>query len=140
MDGTDELPFNDYLHPFGLRLKAVIDEPALPCLGLRLQTENGKTTIPFVEVGSPAAIAGINATDELLAIDHFRVNAEQINERLHDYRAGDIIQITIFHQDELRTVPVQLAPPQPSRYEIVFLPDCSEIQKQNLAGWLRSFG
>jgi predicted metalloprotease with PDZ domain len=137
LDGTEELPFDEYLHPFGLRIQAVQDNPALPFLGLRVQAENGKTQIQFVEAQSPAAIAGINAQDELLAIAGIRVSAEQVNERLQDYRAGDIIQITVFHQDELRTVSVALAPPQPSRYEVVFLPDCAKTQTQNLAGWLQ---
>lgn len=138
LDGTEELPFDDYLHPFGLRLQTVYDNPALPFLGLRLKTENGKTLVQFVEAGSPAALAGIDAQDELLAIAGIRVSADQVNERLQDYQAGDIMQIALFHQDELRTVPVTLAPPQPSRYEVVFLPDCSETQSQNLAGWLQS--
>lgn len=138
LQGTEELPFDDYLHPFGLRLQAVYDDPALPFLGLRPKAENGRAMVQFVEADSPAALAGIDAQDELLAIAGIRVSADQVNERLQDYQAGDIIQITVFHQDELRTVSVTLAPPQPSRYDIVFLPDCSKTQTQNLAGWLQS--
>jgi predicted metalloprotease with PDZ domain len=136
LHGTEELPFDEYLHPFGLALKAIYDEPALPFLGLRLQNDSGKTKVQFVEAGSPAAIAGIDPGDEILAIDHIRITVEQLNERLQDYRGDDMIQIGFFHQDELRSVPVQLASPQPSRYEIVHLPNCAERQQQNLAGWL----
>jgi predicted metalloprotease with PDZ domain len=136
LHGIEELPFNEYLYPFGLELKANYDDIPLPFLGLRLQNEGGKAKVQFVEAGSPAAIAGLDPGDELLAIDGIRVTAEQLNERLQDYRGGDIIQICFFHQDRLLTASVHLASPQPSRYEIVRLPNCTERQKQNLAGWL----
>ena len=95
-----------------------------------------KEIIKFVESQSPAQIAGIDAEDELLAIDGIRVGAEQLNERLKDYRAGDMIQVTVFHQDELRNLPVQLAIPTPSRYEVVRVPNPSNAQKQNFAAWI----
>jgi predicted metalloprotease with PDZ domain len=137
IDGLEDLPFNTYLEPFGLRLKSVLEDDPAPYLGMRVLAENGKQSIKFVEANSPAGLAGIDADDELLAIDGLRVSAEQLNERLKDYRVGDIIQVTVFHQDELRTLAVKLASPQPNRYEIVRIENPSEIQKQNLTGWLQ---
>lgn len=137
IDGTEELPFNKYLEPFGLQLKPITEEEPIPYLGMRVQAENGKEIVKFVESDSPASLAGIDAADELLAIAGMRVSAEQLNERLKDYRAGDIIQVTLFHQDELKTLPVQLAASQPSRYEVVRIENPSEIQQQNLSGWLK---
>lgn len=87
-------------------------------------------------MGSPCQKAGINADDELLAIDGLRVTAEQLNERLKDYRAGDIIQITVFHLDELRTLAVPLATPQTIRYEIIRVENPSNSQKQNFSAWV----
>jgi predicted metalloprotease with PDZ domain len=103
---------------------------------MRVQTENGKEMIKFVAVDSPAGLAGIDAGDELLAIDGLKVTAEQLDERLKDRQANDIIQVTVFHQDELKTLTVQLAEPQPSRYEVVEIENPSQLQQQNLAGWL----
>jgi predicted metalloprotease with PDZ domain len=136
IDGLEELPFDKYLEPFGLQLKSVVEEDPCPYLGMRVQAENGKQIIKFVEAGSPAGLAGIDTDDELLAINGMRVSVEQLNERLKDYQVGDIIQVTVFHQDELRTLSVQLASPQPSRYEIVRIENPSNLQKQNLVGWL----
>lgn len=139
LDGVEELPFDEYFEPFGLQLKTVIEEEAIPHLGIKVLLENGKEIIKFVESQSPAQIAGIDAEDELLAIDGIRVGAEQLNERLKDYRAGDMIQVTVFHQDELRNLPVQLAIPTPSRYEVVRVPNPSNAQKQNFAAWIGQF-
>lgn len=136
IEGVEELPFDKYLEPFGLHLKVVMEDEPFPHLGMTVQAENGKEMIKFVEAGSPGGIAGIDAGDELLGIDGMRVTAENLNERLQDYQANDIIQVTVFHQDELRTVAVTLAEPKPSRYEVVPIENPSNSQKQNLAGWL----
>lgn len=136
IDGTDELPFNEYLEPFGLELIPIKEEDPSPYLGLKTTLENGKAKINFVEFGSPAWLAGIDPGDELLAIEGMRVNAEQLNDRLKDYQAGSKIELTLFHQDILKTVSVQLIAPQPSRYEIVKLLNLSESQQKYLSGWL----
>jgi len=135
IDGTEELPYNKYLEPFGLELTAG-ETSETPRIGWTLGTENGREMVKFVEVGSPAQLAGIDAGDELLAIEGFRVNAEQAGERLKDYQPGDTIEVTVFHQDELRTCPVTLAPPRPTRYSIVPVEQPTAIQKQNFTGWL----
>ena len=135
IETTETLPFNDYLDSFGLYLKAVA-ESELPYMGIRVQSENNQEVIKFVAAESPAAQGGIDANDLLLAIDGIRVNANSLNERLKDYQANNTIQVTVFHQDELKTLPVTLAPPQPSRYEVAIKDNLSELQRQNLAGWL----
>lgn len=137
IDGVEELPFEEYLKPFGLELKKVYDEEKVPLLGIKVNSENGKEIIKFVEIGSPSQIAGINTEDELLAIDGFKVSGDQISDRLKDYQENDIIQVTVFHQDELRTLRVKLAAPQPVRYELVRIQNLSDSQKQNFTEWVR---
>ena len=135
IDGTEELPYNQYLEPFGLEL-VTGETSQIPRIGWTLGTENGREMVKFVEAGSPAQLAGIDAGDELLAIAGFRVNAEQANERLKDYQPGDAIEVTVFHQDELRTCHVTPAAPRPTRYSIVPVEQPTAIQKQNFTGWL----
>jgi predicted metalloprotease with PDZ domain len=134
--GTEELPFNQYLEPFGLHLQSISDDDAPPYLGIRVQTDNGKDIIKFVEVDSPAASAGIDVDDELLAIDGIRVSAEQLSDRLKDYQAGDTIEVTVFHQDRLHSLAVKLAAPQINRYEVVKIKYPTDLQAQNFLGWL----
>jgi predicted metalloprotease with PDZ domain len=136
IDGTDELDFDQYLEPFGLRLHSFGEEEIVPHLGMMVRTENAHELIKFVEVGSPAALAGVDAGDELLAIDGLRVTADQLSDRLKDYQVGDTIELSIFHQDELRTLSIQLVAPQPSRYQIVRVENPTADQQQNFAGWL----
>jgi predicted metalloprotease with PDZ domain len=139
IDGTDELPFDEYLQPFGLRLYSVEAEEPVPHLGVNVKAEHGKEVIQFVEANSPAGIAGVDAGDELLAIDGLRVTADQLSDRLKDYNVGDTVKLSVFHQDELRTLPVTLGTPRPSRYQIVPVENPTQAQKQNFAGWLPEF-
>ncbi len=136
LDSTEELPFEQYLEPFGLSIKTVTEPEAIPYMGIKVQTESDREIIKFVEADSPAMDAGIDAGDELLAIDGIRIASQSLNQRLKDYQINDIIQVTVFHQDELKTLPVTLAKPQPSRYELVIKDNLSAIQQQNLSGWL----
>jgi predicted metalloprotease with PDZ domain len=134
IDGTEDLPFNQFLEPFGLQLTAEAEED--PYLGIKLHTDNGREIVKFVEAGSPAQLAGIDPGDELLAIDGLRLATNSLSERLKDYQAKDTIQLTVFHQDELRTLPVTLAFPRLSKYQIHHQEKPTPTQKKNLTGWL----
>jgi predicted metalloprotease with PDZ domain len=135
LDTTEELPFNEYLEPFGLQLKGVKDHNSFPYLGITVQSDRGKELINLVSANSPAAVAGIDPGDELLAIDGIRVTAETLNERLKDYHQGDTIQVSVFHEEQLKTVAVKLAPPQPTRYELSLIKNPSPQQKELFEGW-----
>ncbi|MCC5649155.1 M61 family metallopeptidase [Nostoc sp. XA013] len=134
IDGIDDLPFNQYLEPFGLQLVAEQQEESY--LGVRINTENGREMIKFVEAGSPAQIGGIDAGDELLAIDGIKVTAGGLSDRLKDYQPSDAIKVTVFHQDELRTYSITLASPRPTRYQVKPVEHPDSTQQQNFAGWL----
>lgn len=136
IDGTEELPFNEYLAPFGLQLVLANQDDLAPFIGITVKNEGGHDIIKFVEFASPAQVASLDAGDELLAINGWRVTAEQIGDRLKDYQPGDTIEVTVFHQDRLRIVPVTLAPPHPNRYQIIPVKDPSAIQQENFTGWL----
>jgi len=137
LHSTEELPFDDYLNPFGLRLiaDAGADE-GVPDLGLVVKTEHGRDVIKFVETASPAQKAGMAAGDELLAMNGLRVSADQLNDRLRDFQPGDRVQLSFFHQDELHSRTVTLAKPRLTRFEIVPVKQPTPLQEQNFLGWL----
>jgi len=136
IDGTEALPFDGYLAPFGLQVSAADEQEPPPYLGLSVKPDGDRAQIGFVDAESPAGRAGIDAGDELLALDGWRVSAEQLEQRLHDYQPGDTVAVSIFHQDALQTHSLTLAPPQPGRYAIVPLAAPSAEQAQRFRGWL----
>jgi predicted metalloprotease with PDZ domain len=133
---TEELEFDPYLEPFGLRLQPEDTSQLPPFLGLKVKSEHGREWVKFVESGSPAQQAGIDPDDELLAIDGLRIKASELNDRLKDYRPGASVYVSVFHQDELCTRSVTLAPPRPTSYQLVAIDNPSLAQQQNLEGWL----
>ncbi len=132
--GVEELPFNDYLIPFGIELKSV--DPNVPYLGITVKSEHGREVIKSVASNSPAQLVGIDAGDELLAIDGFKVSADRLNDRLQLYQAGQQINLTIFHADLLMTVATTLSAPQPQQYQLRPLEHTSDLQRQQFKAWV----
>jgi predicted metalloprotease with PDZ domain len=133
---TVDLPLNQYLQPFGLRLEPEDTSDRPPFTGITVKQEHGQTLVKFVEARSPGQKAGIDPGDEVLAIDGVRVTAEKWSDRLKDYAPGDAITVTVFHQDELRTCHLTLAAARPTSYQLVPV-DCPTPEQIALGqGWL----
>lgn len=134
IDGTEELPFNRYLEPFGLQIAS--DDSDVPYLGIKVSSEQGREVIKFVETLTPAFKAGIDPGDELLALDGMRVTASTMSEFLQNYQSGDSIEVTVFHQEQLRQYQVTLDAPRPSSYQVKPVSNPTDKQRQNFAGYL----
>lgn len=135
IEGTDELPYGGLLEPFGLRL-VVAEVSPTPYLGLTTKVDQGAAIINFVEAGSPAERAGLEPGDELLAINGYRVRADQIGDRLQSYRHGDTLMLTVFHQDVLVQRSLVLGEPVPIRFELQPVPEPTPQQQQAFRQWL----
>lgn len=137
LDGLVELPFEEYLAPFGLEIAPLADAPALPSLGLKVQTEGDRAIVKFVAAGGPGERAGLDAGDELLAINGFKITAEQLSDRLQDFQGGQTLTLTWFHFDQLHSGPLTLDPPEPSGYQLQIKQNLSPQEKALLEGWLQ---
>lgn len=134
---TEELPLQDYLEPFGLAIEPNLAD--VPYFGARVaDDDNNRVIVQFVEIGSPAQLAGIDPDDELLALDGYRVTAKTLTEQLKDYRSGETIAVTLFHNDELIEVCVTLDEPQPTSYRVKTVKSITATQTINLLTWLRT--
>ena len=132
--GTKELDYNYYLEPFGLELRTARQD--IPFIGMTLKSKNGIAEIEKVEFGSPAQKAGISTGDILLAIAGIRATAENFSDRLRDFSPNDVITLTIFQQDLLKTVEVILQEPINSHFELIQSSHTSASQELNLRLWL----
>lgn len=139
IEGTRELDYNRYLEPFGLQLNATSPPETPPYLGIATAKDNGTNTIKSVKMGSPAQQAGIWAGDELVAIAGYKVTADSWSERLKSYKPGQTISVTVFQREELKTFPVKLVEPSPSKYSIVPLPEILSDQRERCMQWLGDF-
>lgn len=142
VDGTRELPFEGYLEGAGLLLasKPMPDDKEdrekinTVSFGVIHEEQGGKLMVQSVLTGSPAELGGINAGDEILALDGIRVSAENFAERLRDFTPGDRTLVSVFRGNKLRSFQVTLGPPSPE-LAITPLPRASSAQRRVFSGW-----
>jgi predicted metalloprotease with PDZ domain len=143
--GTDELPYNQILSNAGLQVEQAgmpieqindaSDVLMSPYLGAELEDSGDFVSVKNVRAGSPAYEQGLNAKDLIIAIDGARVNTQRLVALLGSKRPGDVIRLTIFRNDDLRTLDVRLGSRVAADYQIVQLPARSEQQKRIYDSW-----
>lgn len=98
--GTEDLPFDKLLAPFGVTGTDRRKE-AKPGLGVRAVHDGNDCKLANVYEGGAAHQAGLSAGDILIAIDGLRVTAGNLDGLLSRYRAGDVVVLHAFRRDEL---------------------------------------
>jgi predicted metalloprotease with PDZ domain len=93
--------------------------------------------IKSVRAGSPAYEQGLNAKDQIIALDGARVDKETFEALIEAKRPGDTVRITVFRFDDVRTFDIKLSSRVNAPYRIVPLATASEQQKRIYQGWLR---
>ena len=139
VDGTTELDYSAALDTFGLRFKTAAPPPEgiRPWLGVGTRNDGGRLVVSQVRRDGPAHVAGLNVEDEIVAIDGFRVRADRLDERLQQYRSGDIVTIVLARRERLLTIELTLATEPPREWRLEVLPTLSSSQADHLASWLK---
>ena len=89
-----------------------------------------------VRAGSPAYEQGLYAKDKIIALDGARVNKESFEARIASKRSGDVVHITVFRNDDLRTIDIKLSATVDDLYRIVPLKSSTDEQKRIYQSWL----
>jgi predicted metalloprotease with PDZ domain len=156
--GRGELDYAPYLAAAGLELvpaqmpapfaaqaaSGPAGEPGAPRpphdvrIGVQMKFEGGRTVIGNVLADTPAWRAGLNAGDEVVALDGLRVGLETLTARLADRKPGERVALTVFRRDELVTLPLEIEFAPPQRWEIrsVGLPTPEQVALRE--DWLRT--
>ena len=139
--GTVELDYNAALEAAGLRLET--NAPASGAassdrtlFGADVAQEDDRLMVRRVYAGSPAYEQGLNAGDQIVALDNMRVTRDFFNARLAEKKPGDYANLTIFRFDDLSTLLIKLGPGREGSYRIVPLTGASPAQKQVYRSWL----
>ena len=92
--------------------------------------------IESVRAGSPAYEQGLNARDQIIALDGARVDKDTFEALIAAKRPGDTVRITVFRFDDLRTFDIRLAGRIDAPYQIVQLPNANAEQQRIYQAWL----
>lgn len=140
--GRDELDYDAALSAVGLKLEREgASSPGRPpaesaYLGANLAESDGRLTVRNVPSGTPAYDHGLYANDQIVAVDGYRASRDFLNARLKEKRPGDTLALTVFRDEELRTVTVKLAGRVEADYRIVPVENPTSEQKRNYQSWL----
>ena len=135
--GTTPLPWEECLAYAGLDLVR-LDTTLKPWIGLGTTEAGEKTRITQVIAGSPAAAAGLDIGDELLAMNGFRVRTADLTERINQLAEGEEVTLTVFRTDRLREYKVKVARSPVPAYKIVKKTSPTDLQKSIYQAWLSS--
>jgi predicted metalloprotease with PDZ domain len=158
--GHDEVDFAAYFNKAGLQLtkgyrrgspyaNSKTDKPG--ALGIRARADGDRVVVANVVAGSPAYEGGVNAGDELVAIDGKKIDANNGVERrgetnfverqgqtslLNDLRAGQRVTLAVFRRERLMSFDLTAAAKPFDHYTITELKDTGEAQKALRDSWL----
>jgi predicted metalloprotease with PDZ domain len=139
VEGTAELDYREALDTLGLRFHApaALDRPARAWLGMSTRTDAGRLVVTQVRRETPAYVAGLNVDDEIIAIDDFRVRADQLTERLDAYKPGDRVMLLVARRDQLLRLPITFGEEPPRRWRLDLDPSATDAQRQQRTRWLQ---
>ena len=91
MNGTKTIDYAKVLEYAGLEIKNANPDSAKVSLGANLVEKEGKLTVRSVIRGSSAYDGGLNAEDEVIAVNGYRVNNDKLAKILANKNIGDKI-------------------------------------------------
>ncbi|WP_243392555.1 M61 family metallopeptidase [Solitalea longa] len=136
VNGTEPIPFNDYLSAVGLRL---IDQNAGRSseiyFGANTKTDNGKLIVSSVVKGTCAYEAGINVNDEIIGFDNYRV--DDLNKWLGYKKVGDKVDVLVSREGSLLTIPVTLKANTTLKYKFDAITSVTADQAKAYNFWMK---
>ncbi|MBM7071008.1 M61 family metallopeptidase [Shewanella sp. 202IG2-18] len=134
IDSPVSLDFDALLKHAGLKLDRGAKTEVYT--GIKLGRGDNGLALSRVQKDSPAWKAGIGAGDQLVAINGLKVTGKGFQKRLDDFKAGDVVSVTLFQDDQLNTVKLKLAEKAKGKYSIKSVEKPTKHQKAFLKMWL----
>ena len=138
--GTAELDYGEALETFGLRFTPVEaprgDPRGRAWLGAATRNDTGRLVVTQVRRGTPAFAAGLNVDDEILAMNGFRVRADQLATRLEQYKPGDTVALLVARRDQVVTLDTTFGAEPPRQWRLEIDPAAGGAERQR-DRWLK---
>lgn len=136
--------FNEILAGAGLRLEQAgigIGQPdglapTKAFLGTDLEQSGDRLVITHVRAGTPAYEQGLNADDQIVALDGARVTKETFEARIAEKKPGDTVRVTVFRFEDLRAFEIRLGSRIDAPFRIVPIAEANDEQKRIYQAWL----
>jgi predicted metalloprotease with PDZ domain len=141
LETTAELDYAPALQWYGLEFGKsswTDDAAARARIGATIDDDSGRLIVTSVPRGTPAFDAGLNAGDEIIAIDNLRVTPAQYVRRLEALPAGRDVRLLIARRETLETLTLRVVDPPAPMWDLRVAASASSAQRAHLASWLSS--
>ena len=136
--GTETPDYATIFGYAGLNFKDLNEGNSTPEFGARL---GGDMVVSSVTRGTMAYEGGINAEDEVVAINGFRVTSDSDVERLlNEVGVGGEITVTVSRDSMLETLTMTVMNDPSKSFTVEVDPNITEAQRLVLQRWLRKVG
>jgi predicted metalloprotease with PDZ domain len=151
VSGVEEIPWNEFLNHAGLMLEEK-KSPAAPYIGISTGTAipgaggifgpqttpvpEGQIAVTSVAPDSPAAEAGLDVGDVLVAMDGARIDPAAFGKRIDERKISSTVALTVMRRDKLKTINVVVGSVEKVDYSIKEKPNASELEKKIFTSWL----
>jgi predicted metalloprotease with PDZ domain len=127
--GREDIDYNSILIGFGLKL-SVTSGRETAYLGANLRQDGDRLNITSLAQGTPAYEQGLNANDQIIAIDGNRASQNFLQSYLGEKKPGDKIKLTVFRFDTIREIEITLGGRAAPSYRIGAVENPTEDQKR----------
>ncbi len=137
--GREELDYNASLKAVGLQLGAAnqtMSPVERPYFGADLAQEGDRLMVRRVYSDSPVYEQGLNTGDQIVALDGVRVTQQLFLAKLGEKRAGDTLNLTLFRDDDLRTLPIKLGKRAAIDYRLLPVRQPTPEQMKQYRAWI----
>jgi predicted metalloprotease with PDZ domain len=130
--GTAEIDYDGIFKGIGLTLKPEMANDGNAYIGAELREDagTGRLNIRSVASGTPAYEQGLNAGDQIVAIDGYRATLARIQQYVGDRKPGDHVRLSIFRTDRLRDIDFKLGDNTRKTYAFVPVANPTETQRR----------
>ncbi len=128
--GTEDIDYNSNLKGVGLRLSTGESDSKTAYLGANLRQDGDKLIVTSVPSDTPAYEQGLNANDQIVAVDGSRATQTFLTTYLNEKRPADKIKFTVFRFDELREIEITLGGRAKPDFKIVAVDNPSKEQRR----------
>ncbi|WP_291981358.1 M61 family metallopeptidase [Luteitalea sp.] len=106
LDTTQPLEYQPLLDAYGLQFAPADSLATRGWLGITTRVDAGRLLVNQVRRDTPAAAAGLNVDDEIIAIGDYRVRADQWERRLEQYPPTTAATLLVARRDQLMKIEV----------------------------------
>lgn len=133
INGTEVIPYNDYLKPLGIEVSEV--GSIKPVFGATVAEEGGKVIVKTIRSGSSAEEAGISVNDEIIACMQYRADKSMVDGIMNSAEINDEFELTLSRDKLIRKVTVKITGQKRVSYVFNNKPTDASLPLYNY--WLR---